>query len=278
MQPKVSVLMPAYNCEDYVGVAVVSVLEQSFADLELLVVDDGSTDRTSEILASFSDPRLHIYRNKKNEGIAESRNHALDRARGEYMAWLDADDVAGRDRIKKQVDFLDSNPECGLCCSNMNVIDESGMVVAESVWQHTEIPLQWYLLWQNPIAQSSVMLRKSLIDSLALTYSSHHSPAEDYHFWCRLAVHTGFKRLDEPLLNYRKLSSSAYHRGMGRALSRSVEANDWYIRTYVKDVPPFHKYCTYFCSDFPADGWLWEPRELIGWIRSTARNSLTSTL
>lgn len=105
----VSIIMPAYNCEQYIADAIRSVLTQTYTDLELLIVDDCSTDKTADIVASFDDPRIHYMRNEQNEGAALTRNKALRAAKGRYIAFLDADDLWAPKKLERQVAFMEKN-------------------------------------------------------------------------------------------------------------------------------------------------------------------------
>ena len=109
--PRVSVVMPAYNAEKYIGEAIDSILNQTFTDFEFIIIDDGSSDRTADIVKSYSDPRIRLLANERNSGIVASLNRGIQKATGKYIARMDADDYSRLDRIKKQVDFLDNHPE-----------------------------------------------------------------------------------------------------------------------------------------------------------------------
>ena len=110
--PRVSVFIPVYNREAYVGAAIESVLRQSFQDFEILLIDDGSTDLSVEVLRSYDDRRIRVVRNERNLGQPETRNRGLALARGQYVAMLDSDDVARPDRLSRQVAFLDRHQDC----------------------------------------------------------------------------------------------------------------------------------------------------------------------
>ncbi len=126
--PKVTVLLPVYNGARFLRQAIDSVLSQTWKDFELLVVNDGSTDGTAAILESYSDPRIRILSNVQNIGLTLSLNKGLQSARGEYIARIDADDIALPIRLEKQVSYLDQHPEVGLVATGVKVIDERGHV------------------------------------------------------------------------------------------------------------------------------------------------------
>ncbi len=250
--PDVSVIMPVFNGERYVGQAISSVLEQSYRNFELVIIDDGSRDSTKRRVERFRDDRIRFYEHNDNQGIAASRNDGLSKAKGPYIAWLDSDDIASPSRLERQLDFLEKNRKYGLCSSNVVSIDAEGRQSSGKWWNTSNIPVDWQMLWTNPIAQSSVMIRKSLLEKPPLAYDPSYSPAEDYHLWCRLVQRSRFYRLDDVLLEYRVLSDSAYHLNVEKALLDSIEANNGLLRALCsREVPLFHKYLTNFASSLP---------------------------
>ena len=131
--PKVSVVIPLYNRRDYIADCIQSVLEQDFADFEIVVVDDGSTDGSDEVIAGLKDSRIRYYRNETNRGISYTRNRLNTLASGSYIAILDSDDLAEPGRLTKQVNFLDLNPEVSLLGGCAKLIDEHGVSLGLSL-------------------------------------------------------------------------------------------------------------------------------------------------
>src|SRR4249919_3825300 len=117
--PAVSVILPAYNCEKYIAKAIESVLHQTFTDLELIIINDGSTDRTEEIIRSFSDPRILYQVNNTNKGLVFTLNKGIDIAKGGYIARMDGDDICHPERLAKQKTFLDQNQEIATIASTI---------------------------------------------------------------------------------------------------------------------------------------------------------------
>ena len=247
--PLVSVVMPAYNASPFIGTAIQSVLGQSMADFELIVIDDCSTDSTAEIVQACIDDRVKLRSNAVNLGISANRNLGIDLSRGKYIAWLDADDIALPQRLEKQVSFLETNLDYGLCCSNVRTIDARGRIISRPWRAKRHLPLEWDLLWANPVAQSSVMLRKSVLEEQHLRYLFEHAPAEDYNLWSRLVGRTRLFASDEVLIHYRVLESSAYHQREVYALARSLESNQVLISTLVENAVPWHRRLTAFATD-----------------------------
>src|SRR5208337_1568211 len=164
-EPRVSVVMAAYNAEKYLRQAVDSILSQTLADFELIVVDDASIDATRAVLESYSDPRIRALYNPSNLGQCVSRNKALAAARGKYIAILDADDIALPTRLEKQAEWLDRHPEIGLLGSYAVTIDEQGKEHARWDYSPTDdAAIKWALLFTNVFIHSSVMMRKSVVN------------------------------------------------------------------------------------------------------------------
>jgi glycosyltransferase involved in cell wall biosynthesis len=197
--PTVSVVMPVYNGERYLREAINSVLSQTFADLELIVVDDGSTDSTPEILedASRREFRLEVH-SVAHAGQCAALNHGLSLARGPYVAIAHADDVSLPDRLRRQVEFMGENPGVGICGTWARLIgrDEEWHYPAE----HEEI--RCHLLFHSVFVHSSVMFRRSELERHELSYEPSHY-AHDYDLWVRGAERTDLANLPEIQVLYR---------------------------------------------------------------------------
>lgn len=185
---RVTVFIPVYNREDYIRVAVNSMLAQTYRDFELIVVDDGSTDRTVEVLEAYSDPRLRVVRNETNLGIPAARNRGLDEARGEYIALLDSDDHAYPRRLARQVDWLDRHPgitQVGSWCSFM---DSDGKMLDKVRRQPLNSDdVHAHLLFHCPIVNRTIMARTEALR--ALRYSTDFPRCQDYDMHARLVEH-----------------------------------------------------------------------------------------
>ncbi len=221
--PLVSVLMPVYNAERYVAETIKSILDQSFTDFEFLILNDGSTDRSAEIIQSFSDPRIR-YLTQKNCGIVASLNRLVQESRGTFWARMDADDLAHPDRLKKQVEWLIANPNDVMVCCVTDWIDEAGNPLprwpADDRWRTFE-ELRVGLFSENAIAHSSVLLRGSELKRSAFLsngelYRRLVVLAEDYDLWLRLVVFGyRFHKISEPFMRLRRHSQSLTHRTNG---------------------------------------------------------------
>ena len=200
--PKVSVIMSVYNGEKFLKEAVESILNQTFSDYEFIIINDGSTDHTPQVLASFDDPRLVIV-NQDNRGLAISLNRGIRLAKGTYIARMDADDVSEPTRLERQVEVLDRNSDVVLVACWHKVIDEKGNVLA-----HRRLPtdgrqLARLLMHDNPICHGSVLMRKEAVEAVGL-YDENLRYAQDYDLWLRmLRKGYSFSIVPEFLYRYR---------------------------------------------------------------------------
>lgn len=197
--PKVTILMPVYNGEKYLKTAIESILSQTFADFEFLIIDDGSTDSSLETIKSFNDFRIKLVQNEKNLGLIHTLNRGFGLCTGEYIARMDSDDISMPYRLEKQVKFLDENKDTAVCGSLIKTFGN----VNSSVFRYPEYheAVKSTLLFKCAVAHPSIMLRKSVIQGLYFDSSYKH--AEDYELWTRLSENSGFFNIQEVLLHYR---------------------------------------------------------------------------
>ncbi len=207
--PRVSVIISTFNGERYIREAVQSILDQTFHDFELILVNDGSTDATLEILRGFDDPRITIVNNPGNQGIAASQNKALSVATGEYLALMDHDDVSLPERLQMQVAFLDDHPEVGMLGCNCISVDEKDHVESVSSHFRDDAFLKWQLLLCGcPFFHTSLMVRRSAMERVG-GYDGKYRFAGDYYVIAKLTDSCGVSNLDQPLVKWRVHSSSA---------------------------------------------------------------------
>ncbi|WP_291726106.1 glycosyltransferase family 2 protein [Bernardetia sp.] len=198
--PKVSVVMPVFNGEKFIKMAIESILNQTYKDFELVIINDGSTDSSAEIIQSYQDERIRFLENEGNRGIFYTRNRLFEEAKGEYIAILDCDDCAEPIRLEKQVAFLDENEEFGLVGSWITIIDNENTIKGAWQLEHRPERIAAKLLFLNQFAQSSIMMRKEFSE---LKYRKEYPPAEDYDLWIRIAHKTRVINLPESLIKYR---------------------------------------------------------------------------
>ena len=182
--PIVSVIMPVYNAEKYVGEALASLVRQTFDNFEILVVDDGSTDSSIKVVEGSDDPRVRIVRHSRNCGLAAARNTGLVAARGAYIAWLDADDVCHPSRILDQVKYLESNADLAMCGTWIKTFGRN----AGEQWRYPtdDSTVRATMLFNCAFATSSVMLRRNVLSNNDVWFDASFPLAEDYDLWERL--------------------------------------------------------------------------------------------
>src|SRR4051794_9433663 len=207
--PPITVLLPTYNDSRFLPQSVGSILNLTFSDFELLIVDDGSTDGTGELLDRLADPRIRLLRNSTNRGLTFSLNRGLDAAQGRYVARMDADDVAEPERLAAQFAFMEGNPSVGITGSSRTLIDEQNRFVAEARATEGDLAIRWKCLLGSPFAHPTVMLRRAVLERHKLRYRGVPR-AEDYDLWPRVLAHTRGANLPQPLLRYRLRARSAH--------------------------------------------------------------------
>lgn len=196
----ISILMPVYNGEAYLRETIESCLAQTFTDFELVIVDDGSTDRSKAIIESYDDPRIRLIENSANLGQVASMNKGAALCKGRYIARLDADDVCEPRRLEKQYRFLERHPHIGMCGTWAHMIDPAGAMLKPIVVLTDPAMVAIALLFYNPIIHPSVMIRTELLRQHPYP---DRSPSEDYELWTRLADITSIANLPCRLLRYR---------------------------------------------------------------------------
>jgi glycosyltransferase involved in cell wall biosynthesis len=197
MKPAISVLMPAYNAAATIGVAIRSILNQSFGDFELLVCDDGSSDDTIRVAEGIADSRMRIIRHGTNRGVAATRNTLLREARGAYIAWLDADDIALPGRLERQHAYLEAHTEVDLLFGWIRVRNAA---IRQVRYPNDAGLLAAWLLFRNPFAQSTLMARNCFAAE-GVYYNEALAYAEDYEWYLRLR-HKRFALLPVFLSSY----------------------------------------------------------------------------
>lgn len=210
--PKVSVVIPVYNTkETYFREAVESILAQTYGDFELLLIDNGSEPYIKAIVDSYSDNRIHYHRIEKNMRSAYARNVGIELAKGEYIAFMDSDDLSYPTRLEAQVECLDKHPEVGCLGTNVHITGAKGKPTEfTNLRQHEEI--ESFLVFSGcAFCQSSLMVRKSIFDKHNIRYREEWVPAEDYGICVDMIHKTKFRILDTPLVKYRVYEGSTSH-------------------------------------------------------------------
>lgn len=198
--PKISVVMPAYNAEKYIAEAIDSILNQTFADFDFIIIDDCSSDRTAEIVKSYTDPRIRFYQNEHNMGVAATLNRGLDLATGEYIARMDSDDISYPERFEKQFDFMENNPEIAVLGAGIQMFSAK---IGERLFSESYNELKIDLLFASCFAHPAVMLRSKYFGNGKLEYDLSFNKMEDFDLWDRTAIVYPIASFPEVLLKYR---------------------------------------------------------------------------
>jgi glycosyltransferase involved in cell wall biosynthesis len=222
--PVVSVILPVYNCVSYVAEAIESILDQTYQNLEIIIVDDNSNDGTYELCKQYIDNRIHLFRRDCRMGISENLNFAFEQSLGDFIVRMDGDDISELTRIEKQVSWMQSNPEIivsGTCVNYFGAINGSWNVPLEN----DEIKIG--LLKTNVLIHPSVIFRRNLLMEKFGTlrvYDSNEEPCEDYWLWVKILLNNGILgNIGESLINYRyheRQVSSLKKEAQGRIVSK----------------------------------------------------------
>ena len=228
--PTISVILSVYNQEKYIESAIQSILNQTFKDFELIIINDASTDKTANVLRSYKDPRVKRFNNKKQLGLAKSLNKAISLSRGKFIARMDADDIAHPMRFKKQIEFLRKNPKVALCGTAVNLIDLYSTQIGTKAYPSTHNQLKQVIMRFNPIIHPTIMLRRSCLSTQA--YDPSLNGAEDYDLYLRVSQTHQLVNLKEKLLDYRinprGISFNTYNHTLLQALKARLKALSTY--------------------------------------------------
>lgn len=202
-EPLVSVILPVYNGEEYLQEAIDSILQQTYKNIEFIIINDGSTDKTDEIVNKYKhEPKL-IYINRNNKGLVYSLNEGISLASGFYIARMDADDIAFPSRISKQVEYFEKYNDIAVLGSRVECIDENGQYVKCCRRPLSDVNIYTHFIYGTPLAHPSVMFNMKIIQKIDLKYLSDAYPAEDLDLWMRLSEKYKLNNIKEPLLKYR---------------------------------------------------------------------------
>jgi glycosyltransferase involved in cell wall biosynthesis len=200
--PRVSVVMAVRNGERFVRRAIDSILMQSMSDLEFIIIDDASSDRTGEICRDYasSDSRIRLFTNQSNAGLAASLNHGIKESSGVYVARMDADDASRPDRLMLQADFLDLNPHIGICGGNICYHRGGRSSIKRFYPDHSRLQAQ--LLFQPCFSHPTVMFRREEVLRHGLFYDESYATTQDYELWTRMIGKLQGANLPRVLLDY----------------------------------------------------------------------------
>lgn len=251
-KPRVSIIMPCCNSEKYLDKAIKSVIDQTYRNYELIIIDDNSTDNTEKIINKWleKDFRIRFYKkNPEDKGIATSMNKGIELAQGEYITRMDSDDIIIPEKIESQVKFLDNNKEYGVCSTNIAMLDKLGNVYNLNVYPEQTVPSEWTFLWTNPIPNAPCMYRTSLIKENNIKFSNLKT-AEDYDFLRKLITKTKVYMINEPLYYYRKIQESAYNSNIEETFKTSLDiCTKYYQYVIAEESPSYYKFLTWFYTE-----------------------------
>ena len=223
MEPiKVSVIIPTYNQADFLAAAVRSVLDQTYSNVEIVVINDASTDHTDDIMARFDDPRIKYLKHRENRYAAAARNTGIRASSGELLAFVDADDLVHPDKIRLQVDFLKCNPEIGLTYNSRFEIDSTGQLI--SIVQAPAVVTLKDLVLGYPFAPSEVVMRRELAIRVGLFDERFVFHGEDPDFFLRLALDDCQMAGVSKALNYRRLHVGRTFRNLENVAADEIRA------------------------------------------------------
>ena len=204
--PVISVVMPVYNCEEYIYLSIKSILEQSYSNFELIVINDGSTDGTLKILENFSDNRIRIF-SQNNMGISKSLNKGIRISQGKFIARHDADDISENKRLEKQLQYMRLNPNIALLGTWSKIIINNKFSRKNLIHPRTDEDCKIGLLFDNCFSHGSILIKKSTLIKVGF-YNENIIGAEDYELWSRIAKKFKVANIPEFLHYYRVHKSS----------------------------------------------------------------------
>lgn len=213
--PLISVIIPVYNAERYIKQALDSICNQTYKNLEIIIIDDGSSDQSKTIIETYQDKRLRFI-SRENRGLISSLNEGINICKGKYIARMDADDISSQERLEKQLQFLKNNNDVGAVFTGIEYIDETGSIIRSKVSKKTRSVEPVELLFGCPLCHPTAMFDMTKLSVNDILYDSNFHLAEDFELWTRLVSNTKIALLDEVLFSYRIHSNSITTRNSGK--------------------------------------------------------------
>lgn len=228
--PLVSVVIPAYNAEGFLPELLEAVIKQTYKNIEIIIINDCSKDGTLRVAKDYAkkDKRIKVYDNKTNLGISANRAKGVKLARGEYICWQDADDISMKNRIKLQVEYLNSHPDVGVVGGFMKFFDETGEGVTRRYFEKDE-DLRKRVFRYNPVAQPASMVRRSVYDVVG-NYDPKVTISEDLEMLFRIGTKFKFANVQEVILKYRQVSSSLTRQNLKKMEKVAIEIRRKYFK------------------------------------------------
>lgn len=212
-RPEISVLIPVYNTEEkHLRECIESILNQTFKDFELIILNDSSSNNAEEVIKSYDDKRILYYKNEKTEGITKSRNKLLSLARGKYIAIQDHDDISFPDRLEKEYNYLENHKDVSIISAWIEVFSEINYKFHKGkkikIWKRKEFPKVLDFLKQCELIHPVCMWRKNDFEKYNLTYENGYYGSQDYALFSKAVRYLKFANIQEPLLKYRRHSNN----------------------------------------------------------------------
>ncbi|MDI9241630.1 glycosyltransferase family 2 protein [Fusibacillus kribbianus] len=260
MSTLISVIMTTYNKDEYIAESIQSVLNQTYENLQLIIVDDGSTDQTADVVRSFSDPRIEFYQLPVNGHIAYATNFAFTKIRGEYTAIIDSDDIWVETKLEKQMEYLQLHPEHHGCFSWLDIIDDDGNLINDQLSDlknlfaaHTDTREDWlrfFFFMGNRLNNPSAVFKTSTISQIG-PHNLFYNQATDMEWWVRFTRHYSFGILEEPLTKYRRfLKSDRNNSGISEEHNTRFYNEHMHIRYHFFDDMDDELFCRTFRQYF----------------------------
>ncbi|BFD25168.1 MAG: glycosyltransferase [Candidatus Parcubacteria bacterium] len=233
----ISVIICTYNRSDLLSIAIKSVLLQTYKDIELIIIDDASTDDTGILIGSLTDERIKYYKNNINLGISKSRNLGISMARGEYIAMLDSDDYwLDNNKLQKQLNIFNQDSRVGLVGTGIICFNEKGIKIKEDIFKTQDNSIRKKILFKNQFAQSSVLFKKEVFNLVA-GYDESLVVCEDFDLWLKIGRNFRLANIGEPLVAY-----LIHNEGISKKNKYKIAiVTNQIINKYKKDYPGYFK-------------------------------------
>lgn len=226
--PSISVVMAAFNAEAYVAEAIDSILKQTHADFEFIIINDASTDKTLSVIKGFADERIVIIENEYNCGLATSLNKGIRVAKGKYIARMDADDISSLDRFERQYNFLESNTDVDVCVTPMQLFGSENNASGEGLVTDNDIKAE--LIWGTPTNHATMLMLTEKIRTNNLYYDESFGVGQDWKFWYDVRDYVKIYGLNELLYFYRRGDHNVTVQFKDKSKQRSLRMHELLLR------------------------------------------------
>ncbi|MBC7914367.1 MAG: glycosyltransferase [Pyrinomonadaceae bacterium] len=235
MKPLISVIMPVHNAERFLKEAIDSILNQTFSNFELIIINDGSSDTTESIILSFSDSRIRYIKNLSNLGIVKTLNNAIDIAEGIFIARMDADDISHPNRLDLQYQFMQQHPEIAMCGSHAIQIDQNGTETGMVQCLIDSEDLRISHLFNNAFIHPSTIFRSDILKSYR--YNEEFENAEDYYLFSQIMSKHKVQNINKALLFYRVHQTSITHVNTEKMAQSRKKVHFYQLHNLLKQTP-----------------------------------------